>query len=94
MLIPGRPAYVRQVSDSLALALKRAVRAERSRRGMSQTELANALGWSQSRVASLETGTRRLYADELPEVCAALGVPLTRLLADAKKGDMQRLGLA
>ncbi len=93
MLVPGHPAYVRRVSDALALVLKRAVRAERSRRGLSQTELADALGWSQSRIASLETGTRRLYADELPEVCEALGVPLERLLADASKADRRKLGL-
>ena len=81
------------MSDSLALVLKRAVRAERARLGWSQTDLANALGWSQSRVASLETGTRQLYAHELPEVCAALGVTLDRLFAAADHKDRERLGL-
>ena len=67
--------------------------AEQSWRGISQTELADTLGWPQSRIRSFETGTHRLYADELPEVCGALGVPLERLLADASDADRRRLVL-
>lgn len=93
MQLPGDRCDVQRVSDSLALVLKRAVRAERARLAWSQTELADALGWSQSRVASLETGTRQLYAHELPEVCAAFGITLDRLFAAANPQDRARLGL-
>ena len=81
------------MSDHLALTLARAVRAERSRHGWSQARLGEALGWSQSKVAAVESGTRRLNADELPEVCLALGVSLRRLLADADPADLAAIGL-
>jgi hypothetical protein len=41
----------------------------------------------------VETGTRRLNADELPDLCAALGVTLSRLLTDADPADRAALGL-
>jgi transcriptional regulator with XRE-family HTH domain len=81
------------VSDHLARTLARAVRAERSRLGWSQARLGEALGLSQSSVAAIEAGIRRLNADELPELCATLGVPLRRLLADASSEDLKALGL-
>jgi len=81
------------VSDRLARVLARAVRAERARAGLSQDVLAERLGWSRQVVTSVETGTRRLNADELPELCAALGVTLARLLTDADPADRAALGL-
>ena len=81
------------MSDSLALAIARAIRAERARNGLSQTELGRLLGWSQSKVTAIETGTRRLYAHELPEVCEALGVGLLDLLARADRRDLNRMKL-
>jgi transcriptional regulator with XRE-family HTH domain len=81
------------MSDHLALTLARAVRAERSRHGWSQARLGEALGWSQSKVAAVEAGTRRLNADELPDICIALGVTLQRLLTDADSADLVALGL-
>jgi transcriptional regulator with XRE-family HTH domain len=81
------------VSDSLALALRRAVRAERARHGWSQSELANRLNWSQQKIAAIEGGTRRLYADELSDVCKALGLPLRDLLSRADAADRLALGL-
>ena len=81
------------MSDHLALTLARAVRAERSRHGWSQARLGEALGWSQSKVAAVEAGTRRLNADELPDICTALGVTLQRLLTDADPADLAALGL-
>ena len=81
------------MSDHLALTLARAVRAERSRNGWSQARLGETLGWSQSKVAAVEAGTRRLNADELPDICTALGVTLQRLLTDADPADLAALGL-
>jgi transcriptional regulator with XRE-family HTH domain len=81
------------VSDALANVVARSVRAERARRGLSQTELATLLGWSQSQVSAVESGARRLYAHELPEVCSALEISLMRLLEGASSDDLEALGL-
>jgi transcriptional regulator with XRE-family HTH domain len=81
------------VSDALANVVARSVRAERARRGLSQSQLGERLGWSQSKVAAVESGARRLYAHELPDVCSALEVTLLRLLQDASDQDMEALGL-
>jgi transcriptional regulator with XRE-family HTH domain len=81
------------VSASLALSLSRAVRAERARLGLSQEQLAERLGVSQSTVSAIEQGTRRVYADELVEICLTFDVTLDALLSRADRGDRQALGL-
>jgi hypothetical protein len=66
----------------------------RANRG-SQTPhaLAERLGWSQTKIAAIDGGTRRLYLHEMPEICRAFGVTLTRLLQDGDPDDLQALGL-
>jgi transcriptional regulator with XRE-family HTH domain len=81
------------MSDALANVVARSVRAERARRGMSQSELGALLGWSQTKVSQVESGARRLYAHELPEVCTALEISLIRLLEGASREDLEALGL-
>ena len=81
------------MSDALANVVARSVRAERARRGMSQSELGALLGWSQTKVSQVESGARRLYAHELPEVCTALEISLIRLLEGASREDLDALGL-
>jgi transcriptional regulator with XRE-family HTH domain len=81
------------VSASLALALSRAVRAERARLGLSQGELAEKLGVSQSTVSAIEQGTRRVYADELVEICMTFQINLADFLSRAEPGDRRALGL-
>jgi transcriptional regulator with XRE-family HTH domain len=81
------------MSDGMAMALARAIRAERARSGYSQLQLADRLGWSRQVVSAVETGVRRVYADELPELCEALSVPLHVLLSRIPDEDWQRLGL-
>jgi transcriptional regulator with XRE-family HTH domain len=82
------------MSDALANVVARSVRAERARRGLSQSELGALLGWSQTKVSQVESGARRLYAHELPEVCTALEISLIRLLEGASREDLEALGLA
>lgn len=82
-----------RVSDSLARYLARSIRAERARLGMSQAELADKLGMSKQALSTLETGVRKVYAHELPDICEALGVSLLTLLARAEPDDLRRLGL-
>jgi transcriptional regulator with XRE-family HTH domain len=81
------------MSDALANVVARSVRAERARRGLSQSELGAMLGWSQTKVSQVESGARRLYAHELPEVCSALEISLMRLLEGASREDLDALGL-
>lgn len=81
------------MSDATALALQRGIRAERARAGLSQEALAARLGWSRSRLAAIELGERRMHADDLPELCAALGVNLGVLLQMAPEGERRQLGI-
>jgi transcriptional regulator with XRE-family HTH domain len=57
------------------------IRALRDRRGISQQELADALGWTQSLVARLESGSRTISVSELLQVSWALDVAPVHLLA-------------
>jgi transcriptional regulator with XRE-family HTH domain len=79
------------MSDATRYALQRAVRAERSRAGLSQAQLAERLGWARTTLAAVESGERRVNADELPELCKALGVTLAVLLQMAP--DVERINL-
>jgi transcriptional regulator with XRE-family HTH domain len=81
------------MSDALALVVARSVRAERDRQGLSQTEFGKKLGWSQTKVSQVESGARRIYAHELPEICSALEISLIRLLEGASTADLSALGL-
>jgi transcriptional regulator with XRE-family HTH domain len=82
------------MSDTLALVIQQAVRAERARLGLSQVQLADRLGWNRSRLAALEIGARRIYAHELPDLCRALEVQLPELLARASAEDRHWLGVS
>jgi transcriptional regulator with XRE-family HTH domain len=70
------------------------VRAERARRGWSQAHLAALLGTKQTVVSQIEADRRKLGVDDLIALCAALQVPLQRLLAGAGEHQMQVLGLS
>lgn len=50
------------------------IRAARKERGMSQRDLARALGWAQSTLSRIERGERRLGVDQLIAIARALGV--------------------
>ena len=63
-------------------AFLRLLRQARRESGVSQVEMARLLGTSQSVVSKSERGERRLDVIELRSWCAALGVPLTRFVAD------------
>jgi transcriptional regulator with XRE-family HTH domain len=66
--------------DALALTLARAIRAERTRAGLTQAQLGERLGVHAVTVSQIENVTRRVYVDELPAICDALGVTLAQLL--------------
>ena len=56
------------------IALGSALRAERKRKGMTQSQIAVKLGVTKVAVHQWETGKRSMYAQSLREYCDALGV--------------------
>lgn len=56
------------------------ITALRRERGLTQVQLAKALGISQQHMLSFEKGRRRMLAGALPTVCEALGVSLEELM--------------
>jgi transcriptional regulator with XRE-family HTH domain len=69
------------------------VRAERGRHGWTQQHLAALLGTSQTTVSQVEAGRRALDLDDVLALCAALRVPLRRLLVGVDDVHLQVLGL-
>lgn len=57
------------------------LRAERARRGLRQSDLAERAGLARATYADAEAGRRRLALEEAVAVCAALDVGLADLLA-------------
>lgn len=62
------------------LAVGRRLAAIRSEVGLSQAEVARRLGFAQSRIAKLETGTRRLLFSDAVAITDLYGVDLSALL--------------
>lgn len=77
----------------LARAFARGIRAERSRLGLTQDQLAGLLGWSQSKLSEIELGRRVLPAEDLADLCTALHITLNQLLSAADPEDRDALGL-
>src|ERR671938_74072 len=78
-----------KLSDYLA----RGVRAERSRRGWRQSDLAERCGWTMDTVSAIERGVRRVDFDDALKLCRALEVPVKVLLQGADADDLRALGL-
>lgn len=78
--------------DALALAVARAIRAERVRAGLTQAQLAVRLDLNPVTVSQIETLARRVYIDEMPLICDALGVTLDQLLFRAPDDARRMLG--
>ena len=58
----------------------RLLRAARDKAGITQVELAEKLGQTQSFVSKMERGDRRLDIVQLRTVCKILGVPLLEFI--------------
>jgi transcriptional regulator with XRE-family HTH domain len=70
------------------------VRAERARRRWTQADLGERVGWPRSSVSDVESGRRKVTADDLVALCVAFGVPLAKLADGANPGDLKALGIA
>jgi transcriptional regulator with XRE-family HTH domain len=66
----------------------RRVRLLRKCQGMSQTELANAIGLTFQQVQKYEKGTNRISASKLYEIAQALNVEVAALFADATPSEV------
>jgi transcriptional regulator with XRE-family HTH domain len=80
-------------SDGMALAVARAIRAERARADLTQEELGARAGLHRNTVGAIETLTRKVTVDELPDICDALGITLADLFAKIPPEDRRKLGL-
>lgn len=61
------------------------LRARRQSRGLSQSAVARALGWSQQKFSAVESGARRLDVLEFIELAAALGWSASTALAVSRR---------
>lgn len=84
---------MRPVSSTLLTSLARSVVAAREYAGMTQRELAEQMHWSPKTMWRIENEQRAIHADELPELCTALGCTLMDLLVRASARDRRALGL-
>ena len=57
---------------------------QRKAKGMTQAELARALGRHQPFIANIESGERRLDIVELIEICDVLGADLNEIIAELR----------
>jgi transcriptional regulator with XRE-family HTH domain len=64
---------VRQLGSPQHEALRVLLVERRRQAGLSQTELAARLHWSQRTISKIETGEKRVTVVELLEIAAALG---------------------
>ena len=84
---PEEKAFFQKLGERIA--------ALRYERGLTQVQLADALGYSQQQVLSFEKGRRRVPVSALPELSWVLGVSVEELLgADsqpAKRGPTPKL---
>lgn len=62
--------------------LRELIREERTQAGITQTDLSNQLGRSQSFVSDVERGVRRLDVLELRDVCQILGRDFLEVAAE------------
>lgn len=68
------------VSMPLARRIARQIRAEMGRQELTQTMLAERLGWQQQRLGRRLTAAVAVDATELEQIAAALGVPVSALI--------------
>jgi transcriptional regulator with XRE-family HTH domain len=80
--VPVSGVAFRFVEHTTASRVAANARAELARAGYSASELARQLGWSQSRTLRRLNGRIPFDVDELTELAAFLGVPLSALVTE------------
>ena len=69
------------------IALGRAIRKLRLKRGLSQEELADLATIHRTYIGDVERGTRNIALLNMVRVAHALGLPLSRLIAEMEQGE-------
>ena len=72
-------------ATALAKAFGKAVRAERENAGWSQELLGDYAGLDRTYVSGLERATRNPTLLTMEKIAGALGVPLSKLIAEAER---------
>lgn len=85
-------SYIRQGMPITATILysvnfKTTLKQLRKKAGLTQAELALAIGTSQAAVAAYETGTKAPELAKLPAIAKALGVSVAELFEEGKTGE-------
>jgi transcriptional regulator with XRE-family HTH domain len=62
--------------------MKLDIRSARVKRGISRTQLSEAIGVSTAYIGMVEYGTRRIHADRLPKIAKALDCSINDLFAE------------
>ena len=93
---PGKTRKRRAGPEDVEIGRK--IRALRLQRGMSQSQLAEAIGLTFQQVQKYEKGTNRVSAGRLQQIADVFGVLITffysGLGARTKKADVQSAGIA
>ena len=61
------------------------IREHREKAGLTQVELADAVGLSRTSLTNIERGRQRLMLDQFDSICRAVGVSVAELLAAPEK---------
>ncbi len=78
-------ARVSKQDRAFFVALGRRIEELRKSQGLTQMQLADALGVAQSTINAYEKGTRRVQVSALPNVARLLGVSLEELVGETPK---------
>lgn len=70
--------------DTFGKVVARLLNEQRLQKGITQTELAQTTGISQSQISKQMRGTRDINIDELGAIADALGIPLVTLMRQAE----------
>lgn len=70
--------------DTFGKVVSRLLNEQRLQKGITQTELSDATGISQSQISKQMRGTRDINIDELGAIADALGIPLVFLIQQAE----------
>ena len=82
----AKPTPSRRIVASVARELK----AERVRRGISMTKLADESGLSQQMISYVERGMRSPTLDTLLRITAVLNIDLSKVIKAASEGKARR----
>jgi transcriptional regulator with XRE-family HTH domain len=78
--------------EELRAGLARAIRRLRGERGISQERLAALSGVHRVYMGDVENAKRNVGLENLTGIARALGVPLSRLIAEAEEEALKRQG--